>query len=83
MPQCPNAQDLIVVMAGYADRMASFYNNIPGLNSRIGNHIESSNPNPNPNLNPSPNPNPTPYPNPNPNPNQATTSSSPTTRRTS
>merc|ERR1740133_460633 len=31
---------LNVVMAGYADRMASFYNNIPGLNSRIGNHIE-------------------------------------------
>jgi len=35
-----NKEDLIVVMAGYADRMASFYNNIPGLNSRIGNHIE-------------------------------------------
>ena len=31
-----NKEDLIVVMAGYADRMASFYNNIPGLNSRIG-----------------------------------------------
>jgi probable Rubsico expression protein CbbX len=35
-----NKEDLIVVMAGYADRMESFYNNIPGLNSRIGNHIE-------------------------------------------
>jgi probable Rubsico expression protein CbbX len=35
-----NKEDLIVVMAGYADRMATFYNNIPGLNSRIGNHIE-------------------------------------------
>ena len=38
-----NKEDLIVVMAGYADRMASFYNNIPGLNSRIGNHIEFPN----------------------------------------
>jgi hypothetical protein len=30
-----NKEDLIVVMAGYADRMESFYNNIPGLNSRV------------------------------------------------
>jgi len=35
-----NKEDLIVVMAGYADRMEAFYGNIPGLNSRIGNHIE-------------------------------------------
>merc|ERR1719182_563224 len=35
-----NREDIIVVLAGYADRMASFYNNIPGLNSRIGDHIE-------------------------------------------
>merc|ERR1719235_2435000 len=35
-----NKEDIIVVLAGYKDKMDKFYNNIPGLNSRIGNHIE-------------------------------------------
>jgi len=35
-----NKEDIIVVLAGYKDRMDSFYSFIPGMNSRIGNHIE-------------------------------------------
>jgi len=35
-----NKEDLIVVMAGYEDRMAKFYSHIPGLESRVGNHIK-------------------------------------------
>jgi probable Rubsico expression protein CbbX len=33
-------EDLVVVMAGYKDRMDSFFSYIPGMNSRIGNHID-------------------------------------------
>jgi len=35
-----NKEDIIVVLAGYADRMDKFYSYIPGMNSRIGNHID-------------------------------------------
>merc|ERR1712023_621845 len=35
-----NKEDIIVVLAGYKDRMDAFYGFIPGMNSRIGNHIE-------------------------------------------
>mmetsp|Transcript_30464 Transcript_30464/g.50465 ORF Transcript_30464/g.50465 Transcript_30464/m.50465 type:complete len:486 (+) Transcript_30464:122-1579(+) len=35
-----NKEDLIVVLAGYKDRMDKFYSFIPGMASRIGNHIE-------------------------------------------
>merc|ERR1719440_2484016 len=35
-----NKEDLIVVLAGYKDKMDAFYSFIPGMNSRIGNHIE-------------------------------------------
>merc|ERR1719372_6678 len=35
-----NKEDIIVVLAGYKDRMDRFYGFIPGMNSRIGNHIE-------------------------------------------
>uniref|UniRef100_A0A7S2IX56 AAA+ ATPase domain-containing protein n=1 Tax=Haptolina brevifila TaxID=156173 RepID=A0A7S2IX56_9EUKA len=38
-----NKEDLIVVLAGYKDKMDSFYSFIPGMNSRIGNHIEFPN----------------------------------------
>merc|ERR1719324_642195 len=38
-----NKEDIIVVLAGYADKMARFYSYIPGMNSRIGNHIEFPN----------------------------------------
>jgi len=38
-----NKEDIIVVLAGYKDRMDSFYSFIPGMNSRIGNHIEFPN----------------------------------------
>mmetsp|Transcript_42994 Transcript_42994/g.115883 ORF Transcript_42994/g.115883 Transcript_42994/m.115883 type:complete len:253 (-) Transcript_42994:1007-1765(-) len=33
-------EDLIVVLAGYKDRMDRFFSFIPGMSSRIGNHIE-------------------------------------------
>ncbi len=33
-------QDLVVVMAGYADKMSRFFNDVPGLSSRIGHHID-------------------------------------------
>lgn len=35
-----NREDLIVVLAGYKDRMDSFFSFIPGMSSRIGNHID-------------------------------------------
>merc|ERR1711998_562884 len=38
-----NTEDLIVVLAGYKDKMERFYSFIPGMNSRIGNHIEFPN----------------------------------------
>ena len=38
-----NKEDIIVVLAGYKDRMDTFYGFIPGMNSRIGNHIEFPN----------------------------------------
>jgi len=34
-----NKEDLVVLLAGYEDKMNNFYNSIPGMNSRIGNHI--------------------------------------------
>jgi probable Rubsico expression protein CbbX len=38
-----NKEDLIVILAGYKDRMDSFFSFIPGMASRIGNHIEFPN----------------------------------------
>jgi len=38
-----NKEDIIVVLAGYKDKMDAFYGFIPGMNSRIGNHIEFPN----------------------------------------
>jgi len=38
-----NKEDLIVVLAGYKDKMDLFYSYIPGMASRIGNHIEFPN----------------------------------------
>merc|ERR1711871_1247255 len=35
--------NIIIIMAGYKDRMDAFYGFIPGMNSRIGNHIEFPN----------------------------------------
>ncbi|EOD39426.1 hypothetical protein EMIHUDRAFT_351387 [Emiliania huxleyi CCMP1516] len=35
-----NKEDIIVVLAGYKDKMDAFYGFIPGMASRIGNHIE-------------------------------------------
>jgi len=34
-----NQEDLVVVLAGYEDRMNSFFSNIPGMASRVGNHV--------------------------------------------
>ena len=34
-----NKDDLVVAVAGYEDRMNSFFSHIPGMYSRIGNHI--------------------------------------------
>merc|ERR1711871_1923208 len=36
-------EDLIVVLAGYKDRMDRFFSFIPGMSSRIGNHINFPN----------------------------------------
>jgi len=36
-------EDLIVVLAGYKDRMDTFFSYIPGMSSRIGNHIDFPN----------------------------------------
>ena len=33
-------EDLVVIFAGYKDRMDSFYESIPGLSSRVANHID-------------------------------------------
>merc|ERR1712054_731673 len=38
-----NTEDLIVVLAGYKDRMDKFFSFIPGMSSRIGNHIDFPN----------------------------------------
>merc|ERR1711906_69335 len=38
-----NKEDIVVVLAGYKDRMDKFYGFIPGMNSHIGNHIEFPN----------------------------------------
>lgn len=38
-----NSEDLVVVLAGYEDKMNNFYSYIPGMNSRIGNHIQFPN----------------------------------------
>lgn len=35
--------DLVVVLAGYEDKMDRFYSYIPGMSSRIGNHIQFPN----------------------------------------
>ncbi|MCA1673352.1 MAG: AAA family ATPase, partial [Actinobacteria bacterium] len=32
--------DLVVIMAGYADKMDRFFSDVPGLSSRIGHHID-------------------------------------------
>lgn len=34
-----NREDLVVVMAGYADKMNAFFADVPGLSSRIAHHI--------------------------------------------
>lgn len=34
------ADDLVVAVAGYKDLMSNFFDNIPGMMSRIGNHID-------------------------------------------
>merc|ERR1712151_450929 len=38
-----NREDLVVVLAGYKDRMDKFFSYIPGMSSRIGNHIDFPN----------------------------------------
>ena len=38
-----NKEDLIVVLAGYKDRMDTFFSFIPGMSSRIGNHVDFPN----------------------------------------
>merc|ERR1719384_1659821 len=38
-----NQDDLVVAVAGYKDRMDKFFSYIPGLMSRIGNHIDFPN----------------------------------------
>ena len=35
-----NRDDLVVILAGYADRMEKFFNSNPGFRSRIAHHIE-------------------------------------------
>jgi hypothetical protein len=35
--------DLIVTLAGYKDRMDRFFSFIPGMSSRIGNHVDFPN----------------------------------------
>merc|ERR1712151_961524 len=35
--------DLVVALAGYKDRMDKFFSYIPGMMSRIGNHIDFPN----------------------------------------
>merc|ERR1712232_1503801 len=38
-----NKEDLVVVLAGYKDKMDKFLSYIPGMASRIGNHIDFPN----------------------------------------
>jgi len=38
-----NTEDIIVVLAGYKDRMDKFFSYIPGMSSRIGNHVDFPN----------------------------------------
>merc|ERR1719171_3426384 len=38
-----NKEDLVVVLAGYKDRMDKFFSFIPGMSSRVGNHIDFPN----------------------------------------
>lgn len=38
-----NQEDLVVALAGYKDRMDKFFSYIPGMMSRIGNHIDFPN----------------------------------------
>jgi probable Rubsico expression protein CbbX len=38
-----NREDIVVILAGYKDRMDKFFSFIPGMSSRIGNHIEFPN----------------------------------------
>ncbi|CAB9509651.1 cbbX homolog, chloroplastic [Seminavis robusta] len=38
-----NQDDLVIALAGYKDRMDSFFSYIPGMMSRIGNHIDFPN----------------------------------------
>merc|ERR1711906_18106 len=38
-----NREDIVVVLAGYKDRMDKFFSFIPGMSSRVGNHIEFPN----------------------------------------
>ena len=33
-------QDLVVIFAGYKDRMDKFYESNPGLSSRVSNHVD-------------------------------------------
>ena len=35
-----NRDDLVVVLAGYADRMDTFFQSNPGMHSRIGHHLD-------------------------------------------
>ena len=35
-----NRDDLVVIFAGYKDRMETFFSSNPGLKSRVGNHID-------------------------------------------
>jgi probable Rubsico expression protein CbbX len=35
-----NRDDLVVIFAGYKDRMEAFFSSNPGLKSRVGNHID-------------------------------------------
>lgn len=37
------SDNIVVVLAGYEDKMDKFYSNIPGMSSRIGNHIQFPN----------------------------------------
>ena len=38
-----NQDDLVVAVAGHKDRMVKFFSYIPGMMSRIGNHIDFPN----------------------------------------
>ena len=35
-----NREDLVVILAGYADRMDTFFKSNPGMHSRIGHHLD-------------------------------------------